>query len=234
METQPDLLGTVLKNITPQESKPKRGASKQASSSTSLAVPTSSSTKWPQPVRRPAPVNLRRASWEGVKGQLKTAIRETVETNCWPLMIYGDPGTGKSCASACIYRMWNPVAYWYRLEHFVRDIHICRTSDRKAVRHIVNGESVYRSESKLWEFVENERALWCIDDVGTRSATESAFDIIFDLIDKRAGLPMILTSNLGLEGLAKVFDSRIADRINAGTIVNLTGESRRAGKKYKV
>jgi len=130
--------------------------------------------------------------------------------------------------------MWNPVAYWYRLEHFVRDVQTCRSSEKKVVRHIVNGQSIYRSESKLWEFVENPKALWCIDDVGTRAASESAFDIIFDLIDKRAGLPTILTSNLDLPALSEVFDARIADRLNAGTVVELTGTSQRKGKRFKV
>ena len=231
MSEQPDSIAAILHQTKIGTNQSRTGSRSRNAAPT---VQQGKSSDWPQNLRRDAPENLSEATWSEIKPGLRSAISETVKHQRWPLLIHGPAGTGKSCASACVYRMWNPIAYWYRLEHFVRDVQVCRSSEKKVVRHIVAGQSVYRSEAKLWEFVENPQAIWCIDDVGTKAATESAFDIIFDLIDKRTGLPMILTSNHGVEQLATVFDARIADRLSAGTVVELTGQSRRKGKRVTV
>lgn len=172
------------------------------------------------------------AKWSEVRPALRAALSAAVKAGDYPILMHGPPGSGKSCASAAIYCQWTPVARWYRLEQFVRNIQTARRCGH--VTHQVQGQSVDRTEDTLWSFVENDSELWCLDDFGTRGASESAFDIIFELIDRRAKRPTIITSNLGLRELGQLFDQRITDRIRAGTVIEVTGSSRRKGKAVKV
>ena len=173
------------------------------------------------------------AKWSKVRPALREALLGAMRDGDYPILMHGPPGTGKSCAAAAIFRQWSSgVARWYRLEQFVRDIQTARRVG--FVTHQVGGEAIERTEGTLWRFGENDRELWCLDDFGTRGATESAFDIIFELVDRRARRPMIISSNLGLRELEARFDRRIADRIKAGTVIEVAGRSRRKGKNIKV
>jgi len=191
-------------------------------------------------VVRDAPSNLAAADWSEVSPNLQKTLRSAIRAKRWPIVIHGPTGIGKSCASACIYRRWATPsatlkpAFWYRLEEFVRDIQKCRRNDDNLVMHHVNGRNVYRTESKLWQFATDGNALWCVDDFGTREITPAAFDVVFEFIDRRVGKPTIITTNLNLQGITELYDDRIADRLRAGTVIELTGESRRNGKRYRV
>jgi DNA replication protein DnaC len=98
----------------------------------------------------------------------------------------------------------------------------------------VRGQAVFRTEATLWNLADDEAALWCLDDFGTRSVTEVGFDIVLELIDRRTAKPAIVTTNLSLGGIAELHDDRIADRLKAGSIIEVTGRSRRTGKRYRV
>ena len=193
----------------------------------------SSSQKPSTSPERTLPGNVSMAEWKGVRPALRTVLKDAVANGEWPVLLHGPPGTGKSCASACVYRDWEyPVARWYRLEQFVRDITACRRHG--SVSMDVNGRSIDRTERVLWQFAESDQELWCIDDFGTRQVTETAFDIVFELIDRRSSRPTIVTSNLCLQELSELFDRRIADRLASGTVVEVTGKSRRKGKRVRV
>ena len=191
-------------------------------------------------VVRDAPSNLAVADWAEVSPNLQRTLRAAIREKRWPIVMHGPTGTGKSCASACIYRRWATrsgtlkPAFWYRLEEFVRDIQKCRMNRDNLVMHHVDGKSVYRTEAKLWEFATDVSALWCLDDFGTREITDAAFDVVFEFIDRRAGKPTIVTSNLDLRRITDLYDDRIADRLRAGTVIELTGDSRRTGKRFRV
>jgi DNA replication protein DnaC len=185
---------------------------------------------------RDAPSNLTMADWSQVTPNLQTTLRSAIRARLWPILMHGPAGTGKSCASACIYRRWpkSERVHWYRLEEFVRDIIHCRRNSEGHVKKIVQGQAVYRTEATMWSFADDEAALWCLDDFGTRSVTEAGFDIVFELIDRRTAKPTIITSNLSLREIAGIHDDRISDRLKAGSVIEVTGESRRNGKRFKV
>jgi DNA replication protein DnaC len=194
-------------------------------------------------VVRAAPPNLPGTNppdWSKVIPNLQMTLIQSIRENHWPIVIHGPTGVGKSYTSACIYQRWatpsggRKAAFWYRVEEFVRDIQKCRMSRDNLVMHRVNGQIVYRTEAKLWQFAADANSLWCLDDFGTRGLTDSAFDVVFELIDRRVGKPTIVTSNLDLQGITDLYDDRIADRLRAGTVIELTGESRRTGKRYRV
>lgn len=181
---------------------------------------------------------MEHAEWSKVPRRLNETLTNAFKGEQFPIFIHGTPGNGKSCAMACVYQRWSkPIARWYRLEQFVRDIQAARHQGHVEMPVVLEtGEraTIKRSERKLWQFVEDPQQLWCFDDFGTRDVTASAFDIVFELIDRRGRRPMIVTSNLSLDDIAELYDARIADRLGAGTVIECTGRSRRKGTRNKV
>ena len=111
----------------------------------------------------------------------------------------------------------------------------CRTSkDKKVACRLADGETIYRSEAGLWGLAERATSLWCLDDLGTRKLTESGYDIVFELFERRTGLPLVVSTNLTKAEITKAYDERISDRIGAGVIIEMLGESRRKGSKVSV
>ena len=82
----------------------------------------------------------------------------------------------------------------------------------------------------------NQFKLLVIDDLGVERNTEYAKELVYNIIDSRyrAGLPMIITSNLTLEKMATetdLADKRVYDRILERCYpVAVSGESRRMKK----
>lgn len=69
-----------------------------------------------------------------------------------------------------------------------------------------------------------------IDDVGVRSATESFRAMVHSIVNARVtnGRPTVFTSNVEIDGLTSVFDSRLQDRISDQTLMlAFKGESKR-------
>ncbi|MGZ0174330.1 MAG: ATP-binding protein [Planctomycetales bacterium] len=197
---------------------------------------TSPSNDGMPPIVRDAPSNLMMAEWSQVSPNLQETLRSAIRETRWPIVMHGPAGTGKSCASACIFCRWpkSERVHWYRLEEFVRDIVQCRKSPEGHVRKTVQGQAVYRTEATLWSLADETAVLWCLDDFGTRTVTEAGFDIVYQLIDRRTAKPTIVTSNLSLREIADLHDDRVADRLKAGSVIEVTGQSRRIGKRYRV
>jgi hypothetical protein len=86
----------------------------------------------------------------------------------------------------------------------------------------------------MWGLVSNPKSLWCFDDLGTRSGSETAYDIVFELFERRTGLPMVISTNLDSAAIAKMYDERIADRLDAGFALTMTGSSRRKGAAVSI
>jgi len=79
----------------------------------------------------------------------------------------------------------------------------------------------------FWPWVER-LPLVVIDDIGLRDrANDSQYEALKLLLDRRVGLPLVLTSNHDLDTIGKIFDARIYDRLFAGTLVELHGPSLR-------
>jgi hypothetical protein len=76
------------------------------------------------------------------------------------------------------------------------------------------------------------RSLVVVDELGCSNRPDKEFDALkrlADEIDYRR-TPTILISNLNQDGLAGAYDERIVDRFSAGTVVNISGKSRRGAK----
>jgi len=175
------------------------------------------------------------AKWEGVHPRIAKLVRAAIKSWRFPIVLRGPVGTGKSCVAACVYQSWPRAAHWYRLEAFIRDVNTCRTSkDKKVGCKLADGETIYRTEAGLWGLADNKNSLWCMDDLGTRKGTETGYDIVFELFERRTGRPTIISTNLSNEEIAKLYDERIADRLDAGATINISGRSRRKGRAANV
>lgn len=182
---------------------------------------------------RPIPAAFNGATFDGIKPSFRKALRDAIEGDSWPIYVHGRPGTGKSCALALVYASWRETqhAYWYPLETFVGDVTACRRHGH--VSKTIDNQTFDRTEGTLWRFA-NSGHLWAIDDFGTRDVSNAGFEIVFRLIDSRAWLPTIITSNLSPTQISKLYDERIASRLRAGTVIEVTGDDRRKGRTVKV
>lgn len=118
------------------------------------------------------------------------------------LLLFGDVGTGKTYAAACIAN--------YLLE---RKVPVVMTSFVKLIESVKTMESETVLMSKL-----NKAQLLIIDDLGAERNTDFALEKVYNIVDSRyrARMPVIFTSNLKLSDMKGTTDiryARIYDRI---------------------
>lgn len=119
------------------------------------------------------------------------------------LLFWGDVGTGKSYAAACI------------ANHLLdRKVPVIMTSFVKLLEVI---QASREEEPAILSRLGYAR-LVIFDDLGAERGTDYAMEKVYNIIDSRyrKGLPMILTTNLSLDEMKREVDvrySRIYDRI---------------------
>ncbi len=162
---------------------------------------------------------------------VRAAIRKaSTDGIAWPLVVCGNPGTGKTCAGLCV-ADHVPGAEWWAWEEFwrwVQEINMGRFKGSPSIELSPGYREITRhvnwTTRSLWKWFKG-LSLAVIDDVGLRGdANDTQYESLKQALDQRAGLPLIVTSNLDVVGLGKVFDLRIMDRLSAGTVVELFGK----------
>lgn len=111
------------------------------------------------------------------------------------LLLYGTVGTGKTFISACIANALIDKGYPCLVTNFARIIN--------TLSGMYDGKQAYIDGL-------NRFALLVIDDLATEADTEYRNEIVFNIIDARvrAGLPIIVTTNLTAEELKGASDIR--------------------------
>ncbi len=176
-----------------------------------------------------SPDNLREppegmdADWSLVKPELQVALREAVNGSKWPIYLYGDQGRGKTCAMAALYRKVDPCPSWVDMQRFIRNVQRTRTSEDHKIYDFTNHGS---TELDLFRRF-SDTALMLVDDVGIRAPSDSAFEVVYELVNRRGKRPAIYTSNISPDRLHTVYDGRVASRMLAGVAIHLTGKDRR-------
>jgi len=124
------------------------------------------------------------------------------------MLLIGPAGTGKTCAALALADYVESA--WYGTP-----------------RDLVEIEARPDRESR-WQSIMS-RSLVVVDEIGCANRPDREFDALkrlADEIDYRR-VPAIIISNLDRDGLAQAYDERILDRLAAGTVVELSGQSRR-------
>lgn len=136
------------------------------------------------------------------------------------LLLYGGVGTGKTFAAACITNALIDTDRPCLMTNFARVLNTLWSIEEK--------------QAYIDSF--NKFDLLVLDDLGTERRSEYAQEQVFNVIDGRyrAGLPLIITTNLSIEEIKKpdsVGNSRIYDRVlEMCHPVEVTGKSRRRQK----
>lgn len=149
-----------------------------------------------------------------LSAQLRTLIRECVAgAQPWPLLLWGTPGTGKTCAGLVLLDYAGGM--YFPAQTLANEI-----------------AAAYRNELRfsakaIWGEVA-KTSLVVLDEIGARSkVTDHQYDCLKRVLDDREGKPLVCISNLDLESIAQVYDDRIASRLAAGTVGHVVGEDRR-------
>jgi len=138
----------------------------------------------------------------------------------WPLLLYGEPGSGKTCAALTVH---DYAGGW-----FITVEDLC-----DEVRAAMTGEAVWESGypktvKEIWT-AWSEANLCTLDELATRTkVSDHHYSTLKRAIDLREGKPLIAISNHGLDEIKDIYDARIASRLCCGTIVPMDGDRRLA------
>lgn len=143
----------------------------------------------------------------------------------WPLFLHGPPGSGKtSAALALLDHVERGLFYTASAYHKARvdsEFHRLEWRDKE------NGKSGTWSPRGFLRYVAGVELL-VLDDIGAKgNITQAFYDSVLELLNAREYQPMIVTSNIHLKAIELVYDGRVASRLGAGTVFELSGQDRR-------
>ena len=177
-------------------------------------------TQAPSTLPRRLPKGYEFADWSQVRQaeQVQQMLRAVQREAAWPLYIYGNPGSGKTCIAALIYEAFTRRPMWSRADDFLLE-YVDRGDGRKALQSKVEGTPCL-----------------FLDDLGVRPPTPPMLQAIFDVLEMRKGRPVVIVSNHDLRKLSEIYDERIVSRLSAGTVLEIRGQDRRrnTGRKMRI
>lgn len=149
---------------------------------------------------------------EQINPQVRDVLRECMYGQSpWPCTLIGPAGTGKTCAALCVIE-----CYAQRWAVQANDL------AARLRRAILDG-----ADGELWQQI-TDMDIMLLDDIGVRErVTDTAYDAVYQTIERRHGRPLIVTSNLGMDDLGRRYDDRVVSRLSGGTWVVLEQGDRR-------
>jgi DNA replication protein DnaC len=159
-----------------------------------------------------------------IPSSLLPVLGELIEGRSpWPLYLYGGVGAGKTCAGLLLCDHVTDAMY-ETCEGFEGMMREAATGRAEWYREGVGG---LVSEGQLWGLYRRY-PLVVLDEIGLREkASDFQYRVLKRLIEERTGMPLVLISNLSLDGLRQIYDERMVSRITCGTVVRLDGPDQR-------
>lgn len=212
------------------------------------APPTGPATR-PKPSGEPAkPPNATgkppngpvRLNWPGVPTELRPELipaglldqaRKVAKARQWPLYLWGQPGTGKTCAAA-----WLASRFGAQMDRppnilFRSFLRICQLAGdcrrRGQAEEDWSGTWITWTRGSLWQRIRAADLL-VLDDIGPVEDAGLRREVMHEVLDLRLGRPTLLTGNVLPEDLSALFDDRVASRLTAGHMLEVAGVDRRA------
>jgi DNA replication protein DnaC len=167
-----------------------------------------------------------RRSIAGIPQALRVDLRACVVGEApWPLFIHGPAGVGKTCAGLCLL---DYAGGEYHTAAGLCALLIQSQQGRLEWHHEGYGGTLW--PEKLWQRLRRA-PLVVLDEIGGRDRiSEHHYEAVKTLLDERAGRPLLVMSNLSVPEIERLYDDRIASRLAAGTVVELTGQDRRLAR----
>ena len=168
------------------------------------------------------------ADFEARQGAGKArAAAERAALELRGLVLIGPFGTGKTTLGACIIR--NLAERWAALDPTQRQPFSSRFQAVPQLLDAIRRSYEYHQEPDPLRPLLNARML-VLDDLGRERATEWVLDRLYVLIDHRYThlLPTVVTTNFGLDELAKAGYGAMVSRLIEGVdVVQMTAPDRR-------
>jgi DNA replication protein DnaC len=161
---------------------------------------------------------------------LKVAFIEFARNPTGFLLLSGPNGTGKSTSAMAIYNSVTP----FRLPAYDHDIAIFIN---QAELNIWWGENIskYGETNSMLKTLTNTKLL-IIDDLGTRTPSDSFMDFLYAVVDKRSvnrnTRGTIITTNLNSKDLRYKFSDPFYSRVASGICFRMEGADRRFDRSY--
>lgn len=160
-----------------------------------------------------------------VPSEFWDALNLTRKDQKWPLYVFGQTGTGKTCAAALVYSKWPGGSAMFR--NFSQTCELllgCRKHGTYA--EFDGDQQVVWNEGHFWHRLANVDLL-VLDEI-SRPDLQSREEILRTALDCRRGKPTILTGNLPFgKEFAEEFGVPVTSRIAEGRVLGLVGEDRR-------
>ena len=183
------------------------------------------------------PVRFRDKTLLGFKGyEDKVGIAKNSISEGKSLFLYGPNGTGKTHLAVGLLYDWfvRGIKYGHDwLSEKQEKIYPKIPMFIPSVEFFLELKSSFDSKVSELEIIDKySHGLLLLDDLGAEKVSDWSRQVCYTLIDRRYRemQPTIITSNLGLNELAKTIDERIASRIvEMGAVVKLEGKDYRLG-----
>lgn len=141
----------------------------------------------------------------------------------WPLYLWGKPGSGKTSVAGLIYQEATGRPMWINAGKGFRAV----ASASAEPQPLWGYGMIPLREVEHWLELE-ERSLVVLDDIALRDrVSEAQFEVMQEFLNRRQGKPTVITGNMSIEQIAKVYDDRVASRIAAGTLIEIDGDDKR-------
>ncbi len=160
---------------------------------------------------------------DAITPELRSEIRAVIGgEKPWPLVLFGEAGTGKTCAALCMldYAGGDYFTVYSLCARLIQ-------SQQGRLEWSQEGRGGVIWPDKFWSMMASQ-PLVVMDELGCRDRpSDPHYEAVKEVIEIRAGKPLVVISNHGLERIAQLYDARIASRLAAGTVFCLDGEDRR-------
>lgn len=101
-------------------------------------------------------------------------------------------------------------------------------------RTLENGQVIDLTKGQWWNWLASVNLL-IVDEIGTGLVNEWRVEMLWRILECRAGKPLLLTGNIGLNTIGEQFDERIQSRIVDGSPIEVVGHDlRRIGLERRV
>ena len=157
---------------------------------------------------------------EQVESGLRMKIRQVLGgLSPWPFVMFGEAGSGKTCAALCMLDHLGGGFYTTAGE-------LCSMLIAAQQGKLTWKSGYARTETEIWSAWE-QTPIAVLDEIGARSVSDFHYEQVKRALDSRQGSPFVVVSNLvDLNAISECYDDRIASRLSAGTIVSLKGDRR--------